>query len=297
MAESHQERDIRKNLKKFAEKSGRLATGTARLFLQSGKEMFERTMPTVVDTYRTNKDLLDATVRFLRNPADAVNRGITKATETDTFHELQKFAKYAIDDLKTGNLYDPNRDRAGVMDGMDDLLKDFGGFDMSGFDENGDWSEPELSTDLEGHAKIADIQEENASKRTAATIDAIGASTQAVTSTINANAQNNIRLSVKQHGQVMNALNNSLSVQTAQLKSVSDGISAQLSVAREAHNEIMGQMKNMTTVLTQIRDAVTIKKDTKEYKEQPSIFSSSGALDLKNYMKAVAKNASDRYGD
>ena len=86
------------------------------------------------------------------------------------------------------------------------------------FDENGDWSEPELSTDLEGHAKIADIQEENASKRTAATIDAIGASTQAVTSTINANAQNNIRLSVKQHGQVMNALNNSLSVQTAQLK-------------------------------------------------------------------------------
>lgn len=296
MAESHQERDIRKNLKKFAEKSGRLATGTARLFLQSGKEMFERTMPTVVDTYRTNKDVLDATVRFLRNPADAVNRGISKATETDTFHELQKFAKYAIDDLKTGNLYDPNRDRAGVMDGMDDLLKDFGGFDMSGFDENGDWSEPELSTDLEGHAKIADIQEENASKRTAATIDAIGASTQAVTSTINANAQNNIRLSVKQHGQVMNALNNSLSVQTAQLKSVSDGISAQLSVAREAHNEIMGQMKNMTTVLTQIRDAVTIKKDTKEYKEQPSIFSSSGALDLKNYMKAVAKNASDRYG-
>lgn len=298
MAATKQDRDIRAQLKSIGTYSGRLAKSTARLFLESGKNIITEKMPTLVSTYDTNKELLDATVRFLRNPADVVNRGIQRGMETESYKELQKTVKYALDDLKSGTLYDPNRDRSGVTDEFNDMLSDFGGFDMTGFDENGDWSDSsdDLSLDLQGQAKIADIQEENASKRTEATISAIGSSTEAITTNATANAQSNIRMSLKQHSQLMNTLNNSLSVQTAQLKTVSDSMNAAMEVARESHNQIMDQMKTMTTLLIEIRDGVVPKQKKNEYKEQDNVFGYGGELKLKNYFKQIGKNIGEQTG-
>lgn len=297
MADTKQDRDIRAQLKAIGQKTGRVMTSAAKLFLASGKEMFQSDMPTLVATYDTNKEVLDATIRFLRNPADSINRGVTRGMETETFQELKKLAKNAMDDLKSGNLYDPDRDRSEAGMAIDDMLKDFGGFDMSGFDENGDWTEPDVNgAELEGHAAIADVQEENASKRTAATIEAIGSSTEAITSTINANAQTNIRLSVKQHSQVMNALGNSVAVQTAQLKSMGDSMQAAMQVARESHTEVMGQLQTMTKLLEEIRDGVKPQKKTEEYRAPNEIFGASGELDIKAYIKQVVRNADERFG-
>ena len=297
MADTKQDRDIRAQLKAIGQKTGRVMTSAAKLFLASGKEMFQSDMPTLVATYDTNKEVLDATIRFLRNPADSINRGVTRGMETETFQELKKLAKNAMDDLKSGNLYDPDRDRSEAGMAIDDMLKDFGGFDMSGFDENGDWTEPDVNgAELEGHAAIADVQEENASKRTVATIEAIGSSTEAITSTINANAQTNIRLSVKQHSQVMNALGNSVAVQTAQLKSMGDSMKAAMQVARESHTEVMGQLQTMTKLLEEIRDGVKPQKKTEEYRAPNDIFGASGELDIKAYIKQVVRNADERFG-
>lgn len=297
MADTKQDRDIRAQLKAIGQKTGRVMTSAAKLFLASGKEMFQSDMPTLVATYDTNKEVLDATIRFLRNPADSINRGVTRGMETETFQELKKLAKNAMDDLKSGNLYDPDRDRSEAGMAIDDMLKDFGGFDMSGFDENGDWTEPDVNgAELEGHAAIADVQEENASKRTVATIEAIGSSTEAITSTINANAQTNIRLSVKQHSQVMNALGNSVAVQTAQLKSMGDSMQAAMQVARESHTEVMGQLQTMTKLLEEIRDGVKPQKKTEEYRAPNDIFGASGELDIKAYIKQVVRNADERFG-
>lgn len=297
MADTKQDRDIRAQLKAIGQKTGRVMSSAAKLFLASGKEMFQSDMPTLVATYDTNKEVLDATVRFLRNPADSINRGVTRGMETETFQELKKLAKNAMDDLKSGNLYDPDRDRSEAGMAIDDMLKDFGGFDMSGFDENGDWTEPDVNgAELEGHAAIADVQEENASKRTVATIEAIGSSTEAITSTINANAQTNIRLSVKQHSQVMNALGNSVAVQTAQLKSMGDSMQAAMQVARESHTEVMGQLQTMTKLLEEIRDGVKPQKKVEEYRAPNDIFGASGELDIKAYIKQVVRNADERFG-
>ena len=297
MPATKQDRDIRKQLKNMVDYTSRLTKSTARLFLASGKEMLDVQMPTLVATYDTNKEVLDATIKFLRNPADAVQRGVQRGMETDSYQSLQKTAKDMLADLKSGNLYDPDRDRSEAGAEIDDMLSSFGGMDWS-FDENGDWSESgsDLSADLEGQAKIADVQESNASKRTAATIEAVGKSTEAITGTLNANSQASIRVSVKQHSEVMSALHNSLSVQTSQLSAISTGLTASMEVAKEAHNQMMSQMQTMTKLLEEIRDGVKVKTSQKEYKDPLSPFGPSGEFSIKNYMKTIAKNLDERYG-
>lgn len=298
MPATKQERDIRKALKDMAAYAGRITSSTAKMFLASGKEMLSINMPTLTGSLETNRELVENAIRVLRNPADAVNRSVEKATQTETFGALQKFAKNALDDLKTGNLYDPNRDRTEIGAQMEDMLNSFGGFDMTGFDENGDWTEPEgLSPDLEGEVTIADIQDQNASRRTSATIEAIGASTEAITSTVNANGQANIRTSLKQHSQVMQTLTNSLSVQTAQLQALDSSARAAMDLARESHNQILGQMHTMTSLLEEIRDNTKPKAPDREvYKETNSPFGANGELDIKAYIKNVIRNIDEEFG-
>lgn len=298
MPATKQERDIRKALKDMAAYAGRITSSTAKMFLASGKEMLSINMPTLTGSLETNRELVENAIRVLRNPADAVNRSVEKATQTETFGALQKFAKNALDDLKTGNLYDPNRDRTEIGAQMEDMLNSFGGFDMTGFDENGDWTEPEgLSPDLEGEVTIADIQDQNASRRTSATIEAIGASTEAITSTVNANGQANIRTSLKQHSQVMQTLTNSLSVQTAQLQALDSSARAAMDLARESHNQILGQMQTMTSLLEEIRDNTKPKAPDREvYKETNSPFGANGELDIKAYIKNVIRNIDEEFG-
>ena len=54
MADTKQDRDIRAQLKAIGQKTGRVMSSAAKLFLASGKEMFQSDMPTLVATYDTN---------------------------------------------------------------------------------------------------------------------------------------------------------------------------------------------------------------------------------------------------
>lgn len=290
-------RDIRSRLRTAVGAAPRYAKGTAKLFLASGTEYFNVQMPAVGGMIEVNKDLLQDAVRFLRNPVDAINKQVDRAMGTDSFKELQRFAKNALDDLKTGNLYDPNRDRSEIGMQIDDMLSEFGGFDMTGFDENGDWSGDETTDpSVEADIKIAEVQEENASKRTAATIDAIGASTSAIVNTQNANSQTSLRMSMKQHSQHMNAMQNMITSQNATFELINKSITAQLDITREAHNQIMGEFTEIKSLLTEIRDGVLPKQDKKEYRAQDEVFGVNGELNIKNYVKSVMKNIDDYYG-
>lgn len=297
MPESRSNKNIRTQLKSMATWGGRITSSTARMFLASGKELFSNSMPTLVDTVQVNSELMTDVVQVLRNPADAVNKQINRVMETEDAKSIMKFARNALDDLKSGNIYDPNRDRNSASAYIDDLMDNFAGVDFSGFDENGDWSEPDVDgfDQLEAEAGIADVQEENASKRTAATIDAIGTSTEAITSTINAGTQASIRSGIKQHAQVMTALNNSLSVQSATLSAIDTSIKGALEVTREAHNQIMGKMDEITGLLTEIRDGIRPPQVKREYKEPNSVFGNYGGLDIKRYLAQVVKNIDERY--
>ena len=239
-------RDIKDRLRGAFSRAPKYATSTAKMFLASGKDFFNIQMPIIGGMLETNQDLIRDTVTFLRNPVDSVNKQIDTALNSENFKELKRFGQNALEDLKSGNLYDPNRDRSEFGMNVDALLSDFGGFDMDGFDENGDWDESNIDiSGIEGEKAIAEVQEENASKRTAATIDAIGASTEAVVNTNNANAQMNLKMSMKQHAQLMSAMQNSITAQTATFELMNKSINASLDVTREAHNQMMSQINDI----------------------------------------------------
>ena len=289
-------RDIKDRLRGAFSRAPKYATSTAKMFLASGKDFFNIQMPIIGGMLETNQDLIRDTVTFLRNPVDSVNKQIDTALNSENFKELKRFGQNALEDLKSGNLYDPNRDRSEFGMNVDALLSDFGGFDMDGFDENGDWDESNIDiSGIEGEKAIAEVQEENASKRTAATIDAIGASTEAVVNTNNANAQMNLKMSMKQHAQLMSAMQNSITAQTATFELMNKSINASLDVTREAHNQMMSQINDIKGLLSEIRDAVKPPKEEKEYKEQDEIFGPNGELNIRNWLKQVKKNADEKY--
>lgn len=289
-------RDIKDRLRGAFSRAPKYATSTAKMFLASGKDFFNIQMPIIGGMLETNQDLIRDTVTFLRNPVDSVNKQIDTALNSENFKELKRFGQNALEDLKSGNLYDPNRDRSEFGMNVDALLSDFGGFDMDGFDENGDWDESNIDiSGIEGEKAIAEVQEENASKRTAATIDAIGASTEAVVNTNNANAQMNLKMSMKQHAQLMSAMQNSITAQAATFELMNKSINASLDVTREAHNQMMSQINDIKGLLSEIRDAVKPPKEEKEYKEQDEIFGPNGELNIRNWLKQVKKNADEKY--
>lgn len=291
-------KDVRSRLKSIAAKGGKYFTGTAKLFLASGTEIVNVNMPTLSGMMDVNRDLMNDTVRFLRNPVDTVNRNIDRAMSTEGWRAFQKFAKNALDDLKTGELYDPMRDRSSFGEGIDALLDNFGDFDMSGFGEDGEYHDEGTDNgDFERDVALAEAHEQAEDVRTQATIEAIGTSTRAVVNTQNANAQTNIRMSIKQHAQAMGAMQNMVTQQAATLTAVNAMASSILDVQREAHNQMMAQMKTVTDLLTEIRDNTAPKvAEQSEPAKDNDIFGAYGQIDVRKWMKAAYKNADEKYG-
>lgn len=291
-------RDIRQRVKQSFGAPVRYGSGVAKLFLASSKDFLNNTMPAPAAMLETNRELLDDAVRFLRAPTDAINRQVNRALATDDFKALQKFGKNALEDLKSGKFYDPDRDRTELGAQMDFDIESFGGVDMEGFDESGDWGEiSDESQDIKTQIKIANAQEESASKRTGATIDAIGASTSAIVSTENANAQMSLRMSMKQHSQSMNASKNILTAQTAMFELVNRSVNVSMEVAKEAHSQLMSELGGVKSLLTEIRDNTKpVERPQNTYKEQESVFGEHGELDIKKYLKSVVKNTNEKFG-
>ena len=301
--EDRMTRDIRKSLRDSFSLAPKYAKGTAQLFLASGKEYFNVKLPVFKSFYETNKDLMDETFRALRNPSDGANRFLARTGKDEAVDALKDLSKTALEDLKSGKFYDKNRFRG---DGLDDAFADFdinteddfGGFDLDGFDENGDWGEPDPQQDKEikAQAKIAAKQESNANTRTEVTVGAIGASTEAIVTNEKAIAANNLRMSLKQHSQIMNSMQNIVTQQAATFELMNKNLQTTLDVTREAHNQVMDRMKEITSLLTEIRDGVKPKQEEYKRSKRPeSMFTMEGALDFKNLFKNIGRNINDKF--
>lgn len=289
-------RDIKNSLRDAFGAAPKYGTGVAKLFLATGGEYFKNQMPAPVAVYETNKDILQNFWRTLRNPSDAANRYTQRITGGDTYKNASKFAKAALEDLKTGNFYDKNRSRQSFFDGFDDPLENFGGFDMTGFDSNGDWSEDNTGTDdFDAQLKIAEAQEASANERTEAVVDTIVAGSDAIIANRNAIATNELRIGMKQHTQIMGSMQNIITQQVASNKMQQESINAMLDVTREAHNQVMEKMSSIENVLTEIRDYVKPKEQQRrEYKEH-SVFGLNGELNLKKYAANIKKNIQNKF--
>ncbi|MDE6040940.1 MAG: hypothetical protein K2F99_05130, partial [Muribaculaceae bacterium] len=168
-------KNIRDNLRKVAGTSGKYFEGSAKLFLASTKDLAKTSLPTVGDMIDTNRDVVVSTIKFMRNPGDVINRQVERITQSDTLQALNKWKDAALEDLKSGEFYDPERDRTEFGQDTSDLLDNSGDIDMSGFDEDGEYNEDDLfdMKALEHDEKLQESHEEASDARTIATIGAI----------------------------------------------------------------------------------------------------------------------------
>lgn len=295
MASDKMVSDIRSKIANMGNMGKKYASSSAKLFLNAGTEMVGLEMPALTGMVDTNKELLNDVVRFFRNPADVINKQVDRALATDDFKSIQRVVKNAIDDLKTGELYDPTRTRTEYGSEIDNLLNSFGGVDMTGFDENGEWSDTNTQDEsIETDIKIAAAQEASSTARTQATISAIGGATEAITQNQNANSQTNIKLLIKQHSQSMSSMQNLITSQAATFTAMNANFTAMMQLSKEAHTQVVGELTQMKTLLTEIRDGVKPKSTERPYKDQHDIFGPHGELDIKQYLKQVVKQADER---
>ena len=298
--------DINERVKRAVGRSDKYAKGLSKAFLHAGGEYLKIAFPAPVAMYTTNKELLDDTVKFLRNPVDSINRQVNRALETDDFKALKDFANATLDDLKSGNFYDKNRSRQKDEFGIDDLISDFdsdfGGFDLSDFDENGDWVDDENTSssdtkeDINAQLAIAKVRESGDTARTKTLIDAIGTSRSAQMKNDNSNTQLTLRMSIKQHSEMMQAQQNLIQGQQATFELINKSTEAMANLFRDAHNEVIDRFDKTLDILKKIQENTTPPaKEKKTYKGEESHFGLNGELDLKQYFKNVKKNVNDKF--
>lgn len=292
MADSTTTRDIRKSIQDAFAHPKNLAKGFAKSFLASSTDFVAQKFPVVGSTVETNRDLFND----IRSGLGNVNStSVTnKLFENETVQELKKLAEYALDDLKTGKIYEKDRKRAkGEMFGFDLDMFNESDIDPFSYDENGDYVELDEDTKQERsfQVRLAEVQEEHADQRTEATISAVSSSTQALTKTNTLNTQRSIRASLQQHVQLMNSMNNLVAGQNATYELINNVAESHLNVAREAHEQIMGKMDNVISILEEIRNGVVPKQvPGKPYQEPDEVFGVNGELNLVNFFKNVVKN-------
>ena len=267
------------------------------VFLGGGREFFTTELPVARSLYEVNEDFLKDTIKFLKNPAESVGRRVRISLESDAYKNATEIVKYAIDDLKTGNFYDESRALGrdgGEFGDFDDDFGDFGGFDMDGFDENGDWdgneSDTSEKTDQKVDVEIAKAQEDAADDRTRAEIGAIGTAAGAMIENDNKNAQRSVIMSIRQHAQDISAMENLIVVNSAIHESMNNNAKIAVELTREVNNQIIAEVKSISTLLTEIRDHTIPKEEKEEYKRQDLPYDDmTGALDVKKWITSSAK--------
>ena len=259
----------------------------------SMKEYVTNNMPAFSGFLDANSDIGRSMVTFMKNPRDVISRGMDRIDDSETVKAAKKIAEAAIDDLKTGKLFDPARDR----DGNGDLLGDFGGFDFGGFDDDGNWDDSFDDGSNDADVAMFEKSEDNADLRTEATITAIGTATEATNKTNLAIHKEDIKSALKRHTQTMTSLTNITTMTAAIHETMNNHLTAMTEMSREMHNQMVSEVREIKNILTEIRDHQIPKKQESRYREDPfPIDRYTGALDLKKYAKYVVQNAMSSQG-
>ncbi len=296
--------DINERVKRAVGSSEKYAKGFSKAFLHAGGEYLKSVFPAPVAMYDTNKELLSDTVKFLRNPVDSINRQVNRALETDDFKALKEFADATLEDLKSGNFYDENRHRRKDEFGIDDLIADFdddfGGFDLSDFDDDGNWvdddSSDDTKQDINAQLMVAKVRESGDNARTNTIIDAMGTSRSAQMKNDNANTQMTLRMSIKQHSEMMQAQQNLIQGQQATFQLITNSSEAMANLFKDAHTEVMGKFDKTIEILTKIQENTKPPEpEKKPYKDDESHFGLNGEIDFKQYFKNVKKNIDEKF--
>lgn len=290
-------RDIQQVLRRAMIKPLKVTANLGEMLVKgSMREYISTNMPSLYGIFEENADIGGEVVSFIKDPKDSISRAIDSINSTETVQAARKIANAAIDDLKTGKFYSAYRDREGGNDG---LLDDFGGFDFGGFDDEGNWDDSfeDTSKSDDIAVKIAEKQEDNADKRAEAMISAIGTSAEATNRTQLAIHKEDVKSALKRHAQTMSSLANITTMQAATYETMNNHLTAMTEMSREMHKNMMGELTQIRTILTEIRDHQIPKKESSPYREDRNpINPSTGSLNIKNYVRHALKNIGEQTG-
>lgn len=293
-------RDIRKRLKEAVAKPVKLTKSAAKLVVfGSGSSYLQKNLPEIKSMKDTNQEYLVDLYKTLKNPKSSIDIALKKFKQSESYVALQQLASDAIDDIKNGNLYDPERIRSYGSEranGNDDF-DSFGGFDLN-FDENGDFMEGLDDIGNDTTSSTDEYHEDLEDARTTATIEAVGGSAEAIISADNANSDRNLRTSIKHHSQSMAAMENILTTNAATFNAINDGVKALIETTASISDKMLTEVQGIRTTLDELKAIMTPKVSNKnEYKENKNTpFVDGGPFDLKAYIKTIWRNIKTNTG-
>lgn len=80
----------------------------------------------------------------------------------------------------------------------------------------------------------------------------------------------------------MSSMQNLITSQAATFTAMNANFTAMMQLSKEAHTQVVGELTQMKTLLTEIRDGVKPKSTERPYKDQHDIFGPHGELILNN---------------
>lgn len=290
-------RDIRQALSRAMIKPLKVTKNLGEMIVKGTlRDYASSELPALSGLFEENSELISQITNTIKNPKGAISKVVDNTNRSDSIQTVRKIMSAAVDDLRTGKFYMSYRDRD---NDNSDLLDDFGGFDFSGFDDNGDWSESDGVTS-ESDAIALDIaakQEESTDRRTEATIAAIGTATDTTNRTQLAIHKEDIKSAMKRHAQTITSLNNITTMTAAIHETMNNHLTAMTAMSREMHNNMMTEITSIKNILTEIRDHQIPKKQAGRRSDDSfPINEFTGALDFKKYFKYIGKQFADNTG-
>ena len=264
--------------------------GKALLF-DSLPNTFSESLPAFNSVYQTSADAAYSISSFARGGASQLKGSVGKMlSSNESTGSMFKSAQNLISDLKTGKLYDKNRDRDDDFFGSsnDSLLDNFGGVDLN-YTDDGEYIESGNNDYLGAQKDIAEAESKAADARMKAVVTSIGASTEAQMRASQGMTQASMQLSAKMHDESMNMQKNQLAISSAIYETMNKRLSEMQVMLQEANKSLVTDVSEIKNSLKVIEKAYAPKKDMFGASDGPNPFL-GGTLDLREYSKVIKGN-------
>ena len=284
--------DIKSRLRSAGVKPFKYAKdiGKALLF-DSLPNTFSESLPAFNSVYQTSSDAAYSISSFARGGASQLKGSVGKMLNTsDSTSSMFKTAQNLISDLKTGKLYDKNRDRDDDFFGSsnDSLLDNFGGVDLN-YTDDGEYIESGNNDYLGAQKDIAEAESKAADARMKTVVASIGTSAEAQMKAAQGMTQASMQLSAKMHDESMNMQKNQLAISSAIYETMNKRLSEMQVMLQEANKSLVTDVSESKSSLKVIEKAYAPKKDMFGSSGGPNPFL-GGTLDLREYVKVIKGN-------
>lgn len=263
-------------------------------------------VPVVKDFSETNEEVLKSVYAAAAHPTKTIKIGKEAIMESKIYREVRKGLDNVLEDIKTGNWYNKERMNKAVEDSADlmssagdDFFKDNGMDDFGDFEEY-DWGDdddsdsddsPSIST---GDLAIADTVSASSN-----------ASAQLISTTVANSSANIIKGNVATTNALMSQNISLIAGVRTSIAGVHESINAILDFANQTAplmNDISTYIEKSTSLMQEsnaiLKEMLEMQRNTyakqQEAEESGDQFSkvfSGGSIDLKEYFKAIKKNA------